>query len=313
MSQWIEIARTGTFTDSAGRRQTFTDSDLAAIASAYDPAKRDCPLVFGHPQSDSAPAFGWAEKLKVEGGKLLASFARVPDEVKKMVAAGHYRHVSMSLMPDRKTLRHVALLGAAQPAIDCLKAVELQSGEDSITVDFSTPTTRVIPAKENDMPDDDLQRKIGQLEEQLKALKTENETLKAKVRGHKEGQEKAEGEKKEAEAKAEKAAADFAAYRGQIENEKREARIAKLVEQGKLKPAEKAGVLQFAAALAKQTETMDFAAPDGTVQKISLEEKYLRELEAREPDGRSMDFSTQSKQAANETAAINPSELTMKL
>lgn len=307
MGNWIEIARTGTFTDSAGRKQTFTERDLSAIAGAYDPAKRDCPLVFGHPQSDSAPAYGWAEKLKVEGGRLLASFAKVPDEVRKIVAAGHYRHVSMSLMPDRKTLRHVALLGAAQPAIDCLKAVELQSGENSVTVDFSTPT------KENDMPEDDLQRKIGQLEEQLKALKTENESLKAQVKNHKDGQEKAEGEKKAAEAKAEKAAADFAAYRGQIENEKREARIAKIVEQGKLKPAEKAGVLQFAAALAKQTETLDFAAPDGTVEKISLEEKYLRELEAREPDGRSMNFSVQPKHMETGAANFDPSELTAKL
>lgn len=249
----------------------------------------------------------------MEGGKLLASFAKEPDTVRELVAAGHYRHVSMSLMPDRKTLRHVALLGAAQPAIDCLKAVELRSSSNCITVDFSTPATRAIPAKGNDMPEDDLQRKIGQLEEQLKALKTENENLKARVKGHKEGQEKAEGEKKEAEAKAEKATADFAAYRGRIENEKREARIAKIVEQGKLKPAEKAGVLQFAAALAKQAETLDFAAPDGTVEKISLEEKYLRELEAREPDGRSMNFSALPKHAGENLPAFDPAELTAKL
>lgn len=37
MDKWIEIARTGTFTDSAGRQQTFTEKDLDAIASAYDP------------------------------------------------------------------------------------------------------------------------------------------------------------------------------------------------------------------------------------------------------------------------------------
>ena len=139
-SNWLEIARPGTFTDSAGRKQTFTESDLAAIAGAYDPAKRDCPLVFGHPQSDSAPAFGWASHVKCENGKLLARFDKVPDAVRDLVGKGHYRHVSMSLMPDRLTLRHVALLGAAQPAIDGLKAVELLDGGDSITVDFVTST-----------------------------------------------------------------------------------------------------------------------------------------------------------------------------
>ena len=116
MEKWIEIARTGTFTDSAGRPQTFTEQDLDAIARTYDPDRRDAPLVFGHPQTDAAPAFGWVEKLKHEGAKLFATFAHVPGEVKKLVAKKHYRHVSMSLMPDRVSLRHVALLGAAQPA-----------------------------------------------------------------------------------------------------------------------------------------------------------------------------------------------------
>ena len=44
---WIETARTGTFADSRGRPQTFTARDLDAIASAYDPSKRDASLVFG--------------------------------------------------------------------------------------------------------------------------------------------------------------------------------------------------------------------------------------------------------------------------
>ena len=143
MDKWIEIARTGTFTDSAGRQQTFTEKDLDAIASAYDPQKRDAPLVFGHPQTDAAPAFGWAQRLKREGGRLLAQFAQVPEQVRALVGAGHYRHVSMSLMPDRVTLRHVALLGAAQPAIDGLRAVEFSDGDDVITVDFAaTPQRR---------------------------------------------------------------------------------------------------------------------------------------------------------------------------
>ena len=52
--KWIEIARTGTFEDSAGRLRTFTAGDLGAIARSYDPARRDAPLTFGHPQTDKA-------------------------------------------------------------------------------------------------------------------------------------------------------------------------------------------------------------------------------------------------------------------
>lgn len=305
MEKWIEIARTGTFTDSAGREQTFTAQDLEAIASAYDPAMRDCPLVFGHPQSDSAPAFGWAQKLKAEGGKLLAVFERVPEQVRALVDAGHYRHVSMSLMPDRKTLRHVALLGAAQPAIDGLRAVELADGENSITVDFST-------REEGTMPDD-AQREIGALKERLAALERENADLKKQVQGHKEGKDKAEAAKTEAEAKAEKTAADFAAYRGKVEAEKREARVSALVAAGKITPAEKPGVLQFAAALAARGGTFDFSAPDGKTEQISLEEQYLREQEARPEDRRFSDFSAPPAHAGEERRAVSYEDMAKKL
>ncbi len=67
----IAIARTGTFTDSAGREQKFTEADLDSIAASYDPKKSEAPLVFGHPTTD-APAYGWVESLKREGEKLFA-------------------------------------------------------------------------------------------------------------------------------------------------------------------------------------------------------------------------------------------------
>lgn len=372
-NKWIEIARTGTFTDSAGRPQTFTARDLDAIARAYDPAKRDAPLVFGHPQTDAAPAFGWAEKLKCEGGKLFASFAHVPGEVRDLVAKGHYRHVSMSLMPDRVTLRHVALLGAAQPAIDGLRAVEFKDGGDAITVDFAIgdsaardgggprsgseaatalaarPTERreAFPLGESTSPYgnreqsdsesrtgragerhpekregdnmtvEELQRQVGQLQAQLEALKSENADLKKERDAHKEDKDKAEAAKTEAEQKAEKAGADFAAYKGKIETERREARVAELVRAGKVRPAEKAGVLSFAATLAKVTEPVDFAAPDGATERISAEDRYFRELDARPVDERFADFSAPPAHAGHtggrQEQNINPAELTAKL
>ncbi len=304
--KWIEIARTGTFEDSAGRLRTFTARDLDAIARRYDPARRDAPLTFGHPDSDRAPAYGWVEKLKSEGGRLYANFSRVPEQVRDLVAKGHYRHVSMSLMPDLVTLRHVALLGAEQPAIDGLAAVEFADGGDAITVDFATQ-------KEGDTMSEDLQREIGALKERIKSLETENAALKQQAQSHKEGKDKAEAEKAAAQEKAEKAGADFAAYRGRIEGERREARVAELVKAGKVKPAEKAGVLDFAARLATQTGTVDFAAPDGKTESLSLEERYFRDLEARPADERGADFSAPPVHAGGQFDNINPAELTAKL
>lgn len=307
-NKWIEIARTGTFTDSSGRPQTFTAGDLDAIARRYDPQKRDAPLTFGHPASDSAPAFGWAEQLKSEGGKLFARFRDVPEKVRELVAGGHYRHVSMSLMPDRVSLRHVALLGAAQPAIDGLAAVEFADGGNAITVDFA-----VRQQGDDTMTIEELQRQIGQLQGQLEALKTENASLKKQADSHKQEKEKAEAAKTEAEQKAEKAHADFAAYRGKVEGERREARVAELVKAGKVKPAEKAGVLDFAAKLAAQGGTVDFAAPDGGTESLSLEERYFRDLEARPADERGAEFSAPPAHAGGQQDNINPAELTAKL
>ncbi len=237
---------------------------------------------------------------------MLAQFAHVPDEVRDLVAKGRYRHVSMSLMPDRVTLRHVALLGAAQPAIDGLKAVELRAGDADITVDFS------IQQKENTMPED-LQREIGALKERLANLEKENAQLKAENKSHKEGKEKAEGEKKEAEAKAEKTASDFAAWREKIEAEKLEARVSELVRTGKITPAEKPAILEFASKLDSQTDSIDFAAPEGKTEKVSMREHYLRGLEAKNPDPRGMNFSAPPLHSLEGQNEINPAELTSKL
>lgn len=306
--KWIEIARTGTFTDSAGRPQTFTERDLAAIASAYDPARRDAPLTFGHPASDSAPAFGWAEQLKSEGGKLFARFRDVPEKVRELVAGGHYRHVSMSLMPDRVSLRHVALLGAAQPAIDGLAAVEFAYGGDAITVEFAAPR-----GEGDSMSIEELQRQVGQLTAQLETLKAENASLKKQAESSKQDKEKAESAKADAEKKADQAHADFAAYREKVEGERREARVSELVKAGKVTPAEKASVLDFAARLAAQTDTVDFAAPDGTKEKISLEERYLRELEARPMDERGTDFSAPPAHTGGDDPGFDYDKMASKL
>ena len=163
------------------------------------------------------------------------------------------------------------------------------------------------------MPDDDLQKKIGALEERVKSLESENASLKQQAQAHKDGKEKAEADKAAAQEKADKAAADFAAYKGKVEGEKREARVSALVAAGKITPAEKASVLQFAAALAEQDVPIDFAA-DGKTEKISLEEKYLREQEARPADARAdAMFSAPPAHSMEGAQAINPAELTAKL
>lgn len=280
--KWIKIARTGTFIDSLGRPRSFSAQDLDNIATAYDPDTCDAPLVFGHPK-DNAPAFGWVKQLKREGDTLFASFAHVPGEVKDLVAKHHYRHVSMSLMPDCTTLRHVALLGAAQPAINGLGAVELSNGEDAICIEFADadPKQGAI-----NMPTpEDLQQQLGALQQQIESLKAENAQLKEQAA-------KAEGGKSEAEKKADDVAAEFAAFKGGVTLRQREEKVARLIKEGKVKPAEKDDVLSFAATLAQVNVPVEFSAPgaEGKKESLSAEARYFKELEARPVDARFADF-----------------------
>ena len=81
-----------------------------------------------------------------------------------------------------------------------------------------------------------------------------------------------------------------------------------------MKPAEKAGILEFAAKLAAQGGTVDFAAPGGGTESLSLEERYFRELEARPVDERACDFAASDPgEPAGNGGNINLAELTAKL
>ena len=112
---WIEVFRTGRHTDSAGITRDWTEEDLAMIAKSYDPAQHEAPMVIGHPELD-APAYGWAEALRVEGGKLLAKPKQVAEQLRQWVKEGRYKKISIALYPDM-TLRHIGFLGAQPPAV----------------------------------------------------------------------------------------------------------------------------------------------------------------------------------------------------
>lgn len=293
---WIAIARTGTFTDAAGRPQTFTTGDLDAIAASYDPATLEAPLVFGHPTTN-APAYGWVTSLKRQGEKLFASFAQVPDAVRQLVAQGQYKYVSMSLMPDRKRLRHVGLLGAAVPAIEGLGAVELADGAEEIRINFANTDNSTHQGVTMPTPEE-LQQQIGALQQQLESLKTENAELKKKLE---ETDTTADAVKKDAE----NTAAEFAAYKNGVQTSTRKERVAALVAAGKLAPAEQDGVLSFAATLAQVSTPVEFSAPDGTKHSISAEERYFCELEARPADERFTDFAAHAPAPAHAQAVMS--------
>ena len=84
--QWLEVFRAGDY----GAKGKFTEQDLRAIASSYDPSLHEAPVVIGRPEMN-APAFGWVEKLRAHGGTLLAKLRQVQPALEDMVSRGLFK------------------------------------------------------------------------------------------------------------------------------------------------------------------------------------------------------------------------------
>jgi hypothetical protein len=133
--KWFEIFKAGTHTDSSGVERKYTEKDLDTMVSKYNPSEHEAPLVIGHPKTND-PAYGWVEKIKRVGDRLLALPKQVVPEFEEMVEKGMFKKISMSHYPNM-TLRHVGFLGAVPPAIKGLKDIEFNEGENEIVIEFS--------------------------------------------------------------------------------------------------------------------------------------------------------------------------------
>jgi hypothetical protein len=164
VKMWIEIFRTGTFTDSSGITETFTESDLDKIARKYnekveqDPSF-EAPLVKGHPKSDS-PAYGWVERLARRGSVLYAKLKSLTNEIIEDIRQGKFRRVSISLYPDY-LLRHIGLLGGETPAVKGLKPISFVELDDSRTFEYSEAESH----------------NFSELREEIRRLEIENSQL----------------------------------------------------------------------------------------------------------------------------------------
>ncbi|NUN08039.1 MAG: hypothetical protein HUU54_02575 [Ignavibacteriaceae bacterium] len=143
MLEWFEIFRSGEHTDSSGKSRSWSDSDLDKIVDSYNPQIHEAPIVVGHPETNS-PAYGWIEKLKRVGDRLLAFPRNVVAEFSDAVRQGLFKKRSVSLYPDG-TLRHVGFLGAAPPAVKGLKDLEFNAAEETTTIEFDTAQPDSVP------------------------------------------------------------------------------------------------------------------------------------------------------------------------
>lgn len=121
----IEIFKAGQCVADDGTHYVFSEGDVADMAASYDPALREAPLCIGHP-ADNLPAWGWVKSLSAQSGRLAMDTKDVRPQFAELVATKQYKKRSSSFYPPthpnnptpgRWYLRHVAFLGAQQPAV----------------------------------------------------------------------------------------------------------------------------------------------------------------------------------------------------
>ena len=136
---WIEIFRSGSYTDMSGESVSISDDDLDKIVQNFSEEDR-APAVIGHPKIDD-PAVGWASKLKRQGSSLFAKFSDMYEPFVKGVERGSYRNRSVKIAPTKNgwKLQHVGWLGAALSAVAGMQPVNLAECDDEKAIEFSVP------------------------------------------------------------------------------------------------------------------------------------------------------------------------------
>jgi len=299
----VELFRTGTHTDSEGRSREWTLDDLKKIVSRYNPANEEAPAVIGHPKQ-TAPAYGWLEQVKLVGNRILGDFYQVADEFIAALKAGRFKKRSISL--DRELrIQHVGFLGAALPGVTGLKDIEFSASAEFESYEFTT--NEGSKPKEDDM--DELTKALAKIKELETALDTAN----AEIKKLKDDGLEADYKKQidAANTKAKEAIDALNEYKKKAADSDLESRVDALIKDGKLLPADKNDTLAFAKSMDGEEATMDFSKDDGTAEKVSPRERYLRRLEAAEANPMLNEFAKSGGGSGDD--GIDTSEVTNKI
>ena len=125
---WIDICRTGTWTDSSGKRVSIETAHLDRMVQSYgsaDPA----PVVVGHPEID-APAYAWVDSVRRTGDRLQMKMRDIMPAFREAVEGGRYS--SRSIAVKEGALKHVGFLGGRAPAVPGLAPTQFSDTPDQV-------------------------------------------------------------------------------------------------------------------------------------------------------------------------------------
>lgn len=141
---WYKLARVGEFKGHDGQIHKVTRDLLNKIAGNYNPKNAPAALTIGHPKESKEPAYGWVDALKIVGDELFFKPGKVVAQFAEAVNKGMFPHVSIGFDETPvPMIKHVAFLGAVQPAVKGLGQVAgLEFSETpgaAVSIDFSEP------------------------------------------------------------------------------------------------------------------------------------------------------------------------------
>ena len=183
-----EIARTGTF-GSTEHPQTVTDKDLQEIYESFSDMNSS-PIILGHNFSGENPRFGDVVGLELKDGGLYG-ITQEQDALAEAVEQGYFPDRSIGAKRSAETgklyLHHVAYLGEEPPALKNLRTSIKDSlaaiAASDITDVQMLPSvkTKVIALSDiggSKVNEEELKKRIAELEDQNATLKQELEKAK---------------------------------------------------------------------------------------------------------------------------------------
>lgn len=135
----FQIFKAGKHTTMSGVTIDFSDQDLHAMASVYQPSLHQAALCLGHP-ANNLPSYGTVAGLFVKGDRLYAQ-ARPDANLISLVRQRRYGPVSAAFhhpaarenpRPGTYYLRHVGFLGAMPPSVKGLVRPEFSEPNGAI-------------------------------------------------------------------------------------------------------------------------------------------------------------------------------------
>ena len=183
----VEIFRAGKWNG-----DKYTVDDLKEMVRNFDKVGFRPPVKLGHREASGEPAYGWVQSIRVVGDRLVADFMDLPKQIYNAIKNRRFDHVSAEIFWNlkragrtfRRALKAVALLGTETPAVSDLKPLRdsiagLSGAEFEGLHSYQLSMEDLMSEKDQEALKE-LEAKLAEQAEALKALQEENKELKAK-------------------------------------------------------------------------------------------------------------------------------------